>query len=566
MRLVTAAVFAVAVGALGTSAFAHGGQYRGPGGKVPTDPTPGTTGPTPTTDWEAWWTANAWRYINLRERLRARDRGGAATSTGGLGAHEGVQEGAKPDDATDPREFFEKTVLPVVTEALQDEDGEVRSAAVVALGKMGFARSMLPLRKAMKDPVRDVHDGAVIALGMLGVPFAVEDLRAVLFDPKAPDRTRSFAAIGLGLIGGEDGSRPLTEFLDPAADAAREGGIHRSPHSEASALTGLGMSRLAAVIPQLRRDYDSGSRYEPTVRSFAAVALGRLGDRGAIPSLLQGLDHQREAMRQSAALALGLVANPQDDAVVAALARKLYDDKDVNTRQFALMSLARIGGDTARAAVRKYLEKGARIDVPLAALGCAMGKDPAALPLVRKMFEEERQPSVKAAYALALGLYGDIASADALRALALAQGDRGIRIHCLTALGLMDDRASTGAVRDLIGKENDPGVKLGAATCLGLLQDRTVVEVLERMAKDGENVYLRSGACRLLGHVGTPSSARVLIAIVQDPKDHSVVRMSATAALGNLADRSVIPLLSQVSIDGNYASTVDPLIELATIM
>jgi HEAT repeat protein len=566
MRLVTAAVFAVALGSLGVPAFPHGGQYRGPGGKVPTDPTPGTTGPTPTTDWEAWWTANAWRYLNLRERLRSRDRGAAATSVGGLGAHEGVQEDPKPEDAMDPREFFEKTVLPVVTEALQDEDAEVRSAAVVALGKMGFARSMHALRKAMKDPARDVRDGAVIALGMLGVPFAAEDLRTVLFDPKEQDRTRSFAGIGLGLLGGEDGARPLLEFLDPAADAAREGGIRRTPHTEASALTGLGMSRFAAAIPQMRKDYDSGTRYDPTVRSFAAVALGRLGDRGAIPSLLQGLDYAREAMRQSAALSLGLVGTPQDEAVIAALTRKLYDEKDVNTRQFALMSLARIGGDPARAAVRKYLEKGARIDVPLAALGCALGKDAAALPAVRKLFEEERQPSVKSAYALALGLYGDKASAEVLRSLALAQGDRGIRINCLTALGLMDDRASAGAVRELLDRENDPGVKLGAATCLGLLQDRAVVGVLERLAKDGDNVYVRSGACRLLGHVGAPSSAAVLVAIVKDLKDHSVVRMSATAALGNLADHSVIPLLSQVSIDGNYASTVDPLIELASIM
>ncbi len=66
--------------------------------------------------------------------------------------------------------------------------------------------------------------------------------------------------------------------------------------------------------------------------------------------------------------------------------------------------------------------------------------------------------------------------------------------------------------------------------------------------------------------MGSPSSAPVLIAVVKDLKDNSVVRMSATAALGNLGDRSLIPLLSQVSIDGNYASTVDPLIELASIM
>jgi HEAT repeat protein len=568
MRLVTAAACAAVVGMASVPAFAHGGQYRGPGAKSPPDPTPtaGGPGPTSTTDWEAWWAANAWKYLNLRERLRARDAGGGAVSSGGLGAHGTVSGDVVAAEISDPRGYFEREALPVVTAALEDEDAEVRSAAAVALGKMGYTRSLLALRKALKDPARDVRDGALLAMGMLREPFAAEEMRAVLLDPREQDRTRSFAAIGLGLLGGEDGTLPLVEFLDPAADAKREGGIHRSALLEASALTGLGMSRRADVAAQIRKDYDSGTRYEPAVRSFAAVALGRLGDRGAIPSILQGLSYSKEPMRQSAALALGMLGTPEDAAVVSALSKKLYDETDVNTRQFALMSLAKIGGAEARAAVRRYLDKGSRIDIPLAALACAIGKDREALPAVRKLFEEEKQPSVKAGFALALGLYGDQDSAAELRKLALAQGDRGLRGACMTALGLMEDRASAVPIRKLLDEENDPGVKMSAATCLGLLQDRGVVPVLERLVKEGDNVYIRAGACRLLGFVGSPTSTKPLAAIVKDVKDNSVVRMSATAALGNLADQSLIPILSQFSIDGNYASTVDPLVEIASIM
>ncbi len=568
MRIVTVAAAVVAFACAGTPAFAHGGQYRGPGGRVPNDPTPGTggSGGTSTTDWEAWWAANAWRYLNLRERLRTRDRGGdGSVTSGGLGSPGGAVPTARPEDTLDPRKVFEAQVLPVVTAALQDEDAEVRSAATIALGKMGFPRSLLDLRKAVKDPVRDVRDGAVLALGMLGEPFAGDDLRDILLDPREPDRTRSFAAVGLGLLGGEDGGATLLAFLDPAADGRREGGIQRTSLTEASALTGLGMSRHAAAAPAIRRDYDSATRFEPAVRSFGAVALARLGDRGAIPSLLQALEHNRDPMRQSAALALGILGNASDEAVVETLARKLYDEKDINTRQFCLMSLSRIGGEKARAAVRRYLEKGARIDLPLAALAAALGKDPAALPTVRRMFEEEKQPSVKAGYALALGLYGDLESAETMRKLALAGGDSGIRGACLTALGLMNDTASAAPVRALVDTENDPGMRLAAATCLGLLQDRGVVDVLESMAKDGGNALVRSGACRLLGQVGAPRSAKVLIAIVKDVRDNSIVRMGATAALGNLCDRALIPVLAQIGIDSNYASSVDPLIEIATI-
>jgi HEAT repeat protein len=182
------------------------------------------------------------------------------------------------------------------------------------------------------------------------------------------------------------------------------------------------------------------------------------------------------------------------------------------------------------------------------------------------MHEEERNPSVKGGYALALGIYGDLESAPQIRPWALEQGDRGLRAMALTALGIMGDRASAKDVRAVIEKENDAGIKIAAATCLGLLQDPAAVPVLEKLVKEGDNVYVRSNACKLLGNVGSPRSAQVLIDIVKNVKDNSVVRMTATAGLGNLADRNLVPLLSQISIDSNYATPVDPLIEIATIM
>ncbi len=442
----------------------------------------------------------------------------------------------------------------------------MRSAATVALGKMGFPGSLPALRKALRDDVRDVRDGAVLALGMVREPFAADDLRPLLLDPNEPDRTRSFAAVGLGILGGLEGAEPLLAFLDPRADQAREGGINRNAVTEASAITGLGFSGHKPAVEFLRQDYASATRYEPQVRAFLAIALARLGDRESLPYLLQGLVHEREPMRQSAALALGVLGAPGDEAVVHALSKRLFEEKDINTRQFCLMALARIGGDPARAAVRKYLQKGERIDLPLAALAVAVGKDREMIPVVRKMYQEEKQPAHKGGYALALGLLGDTECAAEIRRLAVNQGDSGLRGFCLMALGLMGDKASATPVREMIDRENDAGVKMAAATCLGLLQDPGTVPLLEKMVKEGENVYVRSNACRILGNVGNPRSARILLAIVKDPRDNSVVRMSATAALGNLADSNLIPILSQVGIDGNYASVVDPLIELSTIM
>ena len=564
IRSVTALAVMIACAA---PALAHGGQYRGPGGRVPNDPTVPGTGATPTGSWEAWWSANAWRYVNLRERLRQRDRASGETVDGGIGTSVPTP-GAAPsgDDSFDPRKFHADETLPVVLAALTDEDAEVRSAAAVALGKMGFLRALPDLRAALKDEVRDVRDGAVLALGMLGDPFAADDLRPLLLDPRQDDRTRSFAAIGLGFLRVPEGTESLLAFLDPATDATRQGGIGRSNHTEASAITGVGLSGHAPAAAGLRRDYASEKRYEPQVRAFAAIALARLADRESIPLLLQGLEHPREPMRQAAAIALGPLGKPADAAVIQGLARRIYEDKDLSTRQFALMSLARIGGDDARAVVRKVLAKGTKIEVPWAALACAVGGDREMIPTLRKMFMEERTPSPKGAFALALGLLGDRESCAEFLRLGADQGDSSVRTHVLIALGLAGAPSVAPDVRAIVAKEIDPGVKMAAATCLGLLQDPEAVPLLEKLVKEGENVFVRSSACRILGHIGAPRSTAVLASIVKDKRDNSVVRMTATAGLGNLADPRLVPLLAEVTMDGNYGSSVDPLVEIASIM
>ena len=548
------------------SALAHGGQYRGPGGRSPGDPTAPTKPVTSTTDWEAWWAANAWKYLNLRERLRQRDGDPGEASGGGLGAVSGGEGNQVDARLEDTHLLYQTEVLPVVTKALEDEDSEVRSAATVALGKMGFARSLLNLRRARKDTVRDVRDGALLAIGMIGEGLAAEELREVLFDPSEDERSRSFAAIGLGFIESPEAGPALLAFLEPQADAARVGGLRRTPYSLASVIVALGLGKHASAAEILRKDYASATRYDPPVRSFIAITLARLGDRESIPFLLQGLEHKREPMRQSAAIALGVLGTPADAKVVEALARKTLEDNDANTRQFAAMALADIGGEEATLALRKLLERGGPLDVPFAAIGLAALKDVPSLPVLRKRFADERSPDLKGAIALALGLYGDLESAESLRKMALAKVDYGLRGHCLTALGLMDDRASAEEVKALVEEENDPVIKMAGAVCLGLLRDPSTVPLLEDMAMNETNVLMRSTACRLLGAVGSPRSARVLIRILENRKERSLLRMTAVAGLGNLCDPRLVPLLSEVGMDSNYAVFVDPLREISMIM
>jgi HEAT repeat protein len=549
-----------------SGAAAHGGQYRGPGGRAGNDPTApvGSPNGTKTSSFEAWWAANAWTLVPLKERMRQRDAARKGTVSGtDAPAGDGSLPEAPPFDY---RAFFEAEVLPTVTEALRDGDAEVRSAAAVALGKLGFARSATDLRRARKDKVRDVREGALLALGMLREPLLAEDLAAVLMDREESERPRCFAAVGLGLAGGPEAADALLSFLAPDADGRVVGGIGKSPMLEASCLTALGFLGWKDAAARLRDDYASATRYEPALRAYIALALGRLGDREAVPLLLQGLESDREPLRQTAALALGSLLKPADEAPLRALSKAALGDRDINTRHFALMSLCRIGGDEARAVLRRCLERGEKTDHAFAALGLARLGDRDAAPDLRRRLARESDPGLKSALAVSLGVLGDLESAPLLRAGALEQGDRGFRGFCFTALGLMDDRAAAAPVRKWLEGENDPGLRVAGAVCLALLRDADALPVLRRMAEKGDTAYERSQACRVIGMTGDPLSARILLRFVRDKDEMGLVRMHAVAALGAMGDRSDPPLLARLTIDGNTAATVDPIQELAALL
>jgi len=567
MRIVVALVAGASALALAApGALAHGGQYKSPGGRNLTDPTAPLPGrPTPTT-WEDWWWANRDRYIDLARRLRAVRADGTATPLGAPSRPGGSPEDP-PSPPANPRALQEAEILPALTRALKDPStAEVRSAAAIALGKLGFPRSLVDLRRARKDRHPDVRDGATLAMGMIGDALALEDLRAILFGPGEPDRTRGFAALGLGFLGGDAAAAELLAFFAPEADAERVGGIQRGDASRAAAVIALGLTRSRQAAGALRKEFASGIRLSGIPRACAALALARLGDREAIPLLLEGMKHDEEAMRQCAAVALGVLGTPGDEAVVAVLEKAARDDNGFGVRQLALQALGRISGERAKKALRGLLDSAHRIDVPWVALALGQTRDGESAAVLRKRFREEREAGARACYALALGLVGDRESAGDLRLAAALQGDTTVRFYALTALGLLDDRGSAALVRKILVEEREPLLRLGAATTLAMLGDRGAVPALVKLARGNEGVYVRSHSCYLLGVIGDLGAVRVLLEVVDDPAELALVRTHAVAGLGVLADRSAIPLLAGLGVDGNPFMDVDPLREVMSFL
>jgi HEAT repeat protein len=553
--------------ALATTAHAHGGQYRSP--VAPKDPDPGVPGRDRARtggDWADWWWSNRERYIEAARRRLHEARRATRSLNGGLGPMSlgGAVPPPEPE-AEDDRAFHERVVLPDVLRAFREGEAEVRSAAAVALGKMAFPRSLPDLEKGLRDPHPDVRDGALLALGMLRDELALEPLRGVLHDPSVRERTRGFAALGIGLVGGERAAALLGRFLSPASDAERQGGLQKTDDLLACVVLALGHTRSAAAAAELRRLYATQGLLEDLPRACASISLARLGDRESIPLLLKGLRHREDALRQCAAVALGILGRPEDAATIAALSKAASADGDEATRRFALAALGRIGGAPGREALRPFLENpAASEDRTYVLLALGISGDLASAPLLRRAFREDG--ALRGPAAIALGILGDREAAPDLREAAFGKGDAVLRSHCITALGLLGDEAAVPSLRALVLEDGEPRLRLAAAVSLGILGDPAAVPPVAALARKGTTQIGRAHACYFLGVLGGREAARTLVDAAADSREAMVVRMHAVAGLGVLADPSPVPLLAGLGVDGNHLLGVDPIVEVASFL
>jgi HEAT repeat protein len=124
-----------------------------------------------------------------------------------------------PRSRPHPKVPTESTVMAALIVALQDEyptrdepekyERYVRVWAAEALGLIGDARAVDPLRAALGDPVPEVVRIAANALGKIQDPRAVDALIQALKNPRA----RNSAAWNLGKVGDSRAVEPLVEAM-----------------------------------------------------------------------------------------------------------------------------------------------------------------------------------------------------------------------------------------------------------------------------------------------------------------------------------------------------------------
>ena len=183
------------------------------------------------------------------------------------------------------------TLQGAVRMALEDEKDPSRIGAfAIAAGIMGDVESAKALAKRLDSEKEDAARGYVaIGLGLMNARDAIEKIQKIVDESKyRPDLLKQ-AAIALGLLGDKEVATRLASLLQESRSLATQASISK-------ALGFIGDQRSIEPLVLMLQD----DRLTESARSFAAVALGIVGDKEPLPwNTKIGLDLNYRASTQT---------------------------------------------------------------------------------------------------------------------------------------------------------------------------------------------------------------------------------------------------------------------------
>lgn len=559
----------VLVLASATPALAHGGNYE-PRFKAPTrEPEhkrETTTDPAAAlTRWEVWWGSQRDVHLRFPERNRAAARATTPSAASPSGSS------APPLDEDAARLARMQRALPVLERALTDADPEVRGSAAIALGKTGLTRaSELLLARVVKETEEEPFQAILLALGLSGRDDGVAVLDDVLGRPGMHTFDRGYAAMGLGLVGGETASVALRHFLDQGVQEVADTGRRRF-RLQATAITALGLLGDPAARAWLRTTAEELPR-RSNLRPFVLLALGRMEDASARPILLAALDARSpRPSRRAAAFSLGRVLAADDAKGRLALLTALQGDEDAIVRRYAAVSLGRLDHQDARDQLFEVFRLGRDDDRAHVALALGLQHDRRSIPELRRALEAEQDGSRRSAYVTALGLLGDRESIPVVREeLAAADGWR--QAYAALALGMLgDDGARPLLWRRLRAARDDAPLRANLSLALGMLDDPQLPGDLVARLADPDSRSDAAGAAITLGTVRPVEVLDDLLKLAttelgREPAERRGALAYVVVSIGRLVDPRAVPRLTELSVDHDPALVVRPLSDILGIL
>lgn len=501
-------------------------------------------------------------------------------------------------------EIKDKKAAPLLIALLSDRNENVAASAVEALGKIGDPQAVPPLLEALKRENPLLAFSAIKALQQIGDRRAIEPLIAVLNE----NTYKRVGLEALGGIGDMRVLEPLTAALQTGpksikcsalkAIAALESRqseadqtvihrrmkeIYQEPYylllfdavQDADSLLRQAAIRmygwvaeprsisiliplinsecreeaLAALVAIGREHLDpligGLSRFDDTVREAISVVLGKIGDRRAVPALLDLLRDCNGHVRQAAAAALGELKDPGTVGALLPVLADIYP----NVQERAVKALLQMKEALPRPILLEYLSH----DSPAFRSNAAfllgqLQEEKAIAPLLFLLRDPDQ--SVRKAAVDALGCFQ---SPEVVRHILLALGDESaiVRLAALKILAGREVSHVSGLVETLHPLVHDENIWVRSA----------IPPILARL--EGEKARMlfcelladKVGAVRIstLSVLGERREKWALPLVLAETNNPDLdVKKAAISALGLLNESSAVPLLKSFLTDLNW--------------
>jgi hypothetical protein len=596
------------------------GGPAGPAGRGPATGGRGVVLDDDLSRWEFWWEFNKDPFIRLKEAVRT-----GAVQTGSDDFFLGATRKVEAKDTLKPsQEDNIQIILPALKKAIDSTDNrDIASSCMVAMAKIGTDHPDFKLADVfssrLKKNDQEIRETAALAYGIAALPN--EDNVKLLIDlakdgplgrkacdqTEIAERTRAFAAYGLGLIAYANSSLELKAQI---LQALREALAEEKSSARQIKVAAINAISLLNVSGSSDKEKTLVNDAVKVLSDYYAKELGtgeQLIQAHCPPAIakLIGREHEKSAefkklfadelqektkskrsnilLSQSCALALGQLCKSADtdkdeDAKYSkVLLDAFHENKDAQTRFFSILALGQIGGQINHDVLLKEFEKSKKQDKGWVAISMgvfafkrydaanAKGTTPeperAFGEVLKAAFEAESNPAVVSGIAVALGLCKYQDAADMIRENLKKTTKEDVAGYLCISLALMNDTRSTEDIRTIVQKSvRKPDLLKQAAVALGKLGDKNAAEELQKMMSEGQPVLAKlSAIASALGYIGDRRTIDPLKTMLFDDKLPPLSRAFAAVALGGVADKENMPWNSKIGCNMNYRASVETL-------
>ena len=325
----------------------------------------------------------------------------------------------------------------------------------------------------------------------------------------------------------------------------------------ATAIAGMAREQKRDHFPRLIRESQ-----DPEIRRRAALALGRLAQEWAIPSLGAAISDDDPRVRQQAAWALGYIPSAQ---AVHALPRALRSPFE-GVREAAAKSLGRQGQvsrltETVVSDLINALdiEREENVDVARQAEAALVEIGHGAVPqLIAALNNRRFRSPHRSRVARALGRLGDDRALPILIDAILSRRSEEAEGYIGAAVSL-GEKAVPALVRALAGKDVTMGAGLVAALArIGIPAVEPLVEAIA-----GNLPEVRNAAVRALEQIGAPSIAPLTHALLHDSRYE--VRRRALEVLGRIGEEHAVSALVEALSDSDRGVRINAVRHLGSL-